>query len=134
LEFVRDISSSFKFHYFDEFRAVCNHIAFESIIFIFIINNSAKISALENPILNCIKYYTEVKLSQNWIVEVTINLWTLLSLKKKASAYSQLGTHPSLKEAFGNAVQPAFLKKLNFLLKFNMVCTFCIVLMCWCQK
>jgi hypothetical protein len=37
---------------------------------------------------------------------------------------------------FGNAIQPAFLKNLKyfFLLKFNMVCTFWIVLMCWCQK
>jgi hypothetical protein len=36
------------------------------------------------------------------------------------------------KEAFGNTVQPAFLKNLKFffLLKFNMVCTFWIVLMC----
>jgi len=36
---------------------------------------------------------------------------------------------------FGNATAVVFLKNLNFfLLKFNMICTFWIVLMCWCQK
>jgi len=38
-------------------------------------------------------------------------------------------------KAFGNTVQPAFSKNLKsffFLLKFNMICTFWIVLMCWC--
>ena len=42
-----------------------------------------------------------------------------------------------MKNAFGNAVQTAFPKNSKFfffLLKFNMVCTFWIVLMCWCQK
>jgi hypothetical protein len=35
------------------------------------------------------------------------------------------------KEVFGNAVQPVFPKNLKFFfLKFNMVCTFWIVLMC----
>jgi hypothetical protein len=37
-------------------------------------------------------------------------------------------------KAFGNTVQPAFSKNLKsffFLLKFNMICTFWIVLMCW---
>jgi hypothetical protein len=39
------------------------------------------------------------------------------------------------KTAFGNAVQTAFPKNLIFfLLKFNMICMFWIVLMCWCQK
>jgi len=37
---------------------------------------------------------------------------------------------------FGNAFVPAFCANLIFffLLKLNMVCTFWIVLMCWCQK
>jgi len=40
-----------------------------------------------------------------------------------------------MKEAIGNAVERVFLKILNFfLLKFNMVYMFWIVLMCWCQK
>jgi hypothetical protein len=40
------------------------------------------------------------------------------------------------KVTFGNAAAAAFLKNLKicFLLKFNMICTFWIVLMCWCQK
>jgi hypothetical protein len=42
----------------------------------------------------------------------------------------------AIKSMFGNAAAAAFPKNLNFffLLKFNMVCTFWIVLMCWCQK
>ena len=40
-----------------------------------------------------------------------------------------------MKEAIGNAVERVFLKIKNFfLLKFNMVYMFWIVLMCWCQK
>jgi len=40
-------------------------------------------------------------------------------------------TQSPIKEAFGNALQPAFPKNLNFfLLKFNKVCTFWIVLIC----
>jgi len=40
-----------------------------------------------------------------------------------------------IKNMFGNAVQTAFPKNsIFFLLKFNMICTFWIVLMCWCQK
>jgi hypothetical protein len=36
---------------------------------------------------------------------------------------------------FGNAAVAAFLKNLNFfLLKFNMICMFWIVLIYWCQK
>ena len=37
---------------------------------------------------------------------------------------------------YGFYIQPAFPKNLKFffLLKFNIVCTFWIVLMCWCQK
>jgi len=33
-----------------------------------------------------------------------------------------------------NCLGPKKFKKKNLLLKFNMVCTFWIVLMCWCQK
>jgi hypothetical protein len=61
---------------------------------------------------------------------------TIFCFNTKSSYHNLSFAFQDTKGMFGNAAAAVFSKNLNFffLLKFNMVCMFWIVLMCWCQK
>ena len=67
------------------------------------------------------------------IESLCIKGWTIIKLLQ--SIMFCIYVIRDTKSTFGNAAAAAFPKNLIFfLLKFNMVCMFWIILMCWCQK